>query len=151
LVAPHVAEALALAALILGGRADAADVVQDALLSAWGGLSSLRDPNAFRPWFRRHVARRAAKVARRRIRTVPLDLAEMRTGESVEEASMRRQLDRAFVTLEPRDRALLALRFYLGLSTGETAEVLGIKSGTVKSRLHTAVGRLRAAFDSQGR
>jgi RNA polymerase sigma-70 factor (ECF subfamily) len=51
LVEPCVAGALGLAAIVTGSQADAADAVQDALLSAWRGLHGLRDADAFPAWF----------------------------------------------------------------------------------------------------
>ena len=63
LVEPDLAAALGTARIVTRSEADASDAVQDALLSAWRGLDSLRDPDAFRAWFRRHVVRAALKAA----------------------------------------------------------------------------------------
>ena len=57
LVEPYVGRALGAATIITRSPADAADAVQDALLSAWRGLPQLRDPEAFPAWFRQHVVR----------------------------------------------------------------------------------------------
>ena len=63
----------------------------------------------------------------------------------------RDQLARGFQRLTPEQRALVVLHFYVGLSLAETAEVLGVPLGTVKSRLHRAMEQLRAALDADGR
>jgi RNA polymerase sigma-70 factor (ECF subfamily) len=63
----------------------------------------------------------------------------------------RRELGRAFDGLDARDRTLLTLHHFWGLPIAETAEHLGIPSGTVKSRVHHAMARLRAAYDAEGR
>ena len=75
LVEPDLAAAFGTARIVTGSSADASDAVQEALLSAWQGLDSLRDPERFRPWFRQHVVRAALKAAKRRGRVVELDLA----------------------------------------------------------------------------
>jgi RNA polymerase sigma-70 factor (ECF subfamily) len=147
LVEPHLARALSSARLIAGRSTDGTDVVQEALLSAWRGLGGLRDAASFGAWFRRHVVRaalRAAKHAQSIDRWVdavdPLD-------HDVE----LRQLQRAFARLDPDDRAVLTLQFHLGLAQQETARLLNVPVGTVKSRVHYALSRLRAAFDAEER
>ena len=90
LVEPHVGAALGASIVILRSHADAADAVQDALLSAWLGLPSLRDPVAFPAWFRRHVVRAALRGAARRRPVVELDWPRAwpaRTGSSTERSS----------------------------------------------------------------
>lgn len=151
LVEPCLGPALTAATLVVGSRDDAADVVQDALVTAWAGLGRLRDPNAFAAWFRTQVVRAAWRAARKRrnhsrpteIIPDPIDRIEKGTSEN--------QLRRAFTTLHAEDRLVLTLRFHLGLSTTETAEQLAIPAGTVKSRVHAAVRRLRAAYDAEDR
>ena len=63
------------------------------------------------------------------------------------EAGVERRIDleRALRTLSRDQRAVLFLFFQLDLSHEETARVLGVRVGTVKSRLHRAVARLREA------
>jgi RNA polymerase sigma-70 factor (ECF subfamily) len=151
LVEPCVAGALGLAAIVTGSQADAADAVQDALLSAWRGLHGLRDADAFPAWFRQHVARAAMRIARRRGRVVELDVNTPDTPDALERAVAQRTLGRAFDRLAPDDRLILTLHHYLGLPVAETAAHLGIPTGTVKSRVHAAMGRLRAAYDAEER
>ena len=50
----------------------------------------------------------------------------------------------ALAQLTPRQRATVVLRFYDDLSERDTAEVLGVSTGTVKSQTHVALARLRA-------
>ena len=63
----------------------------------------------------------------------------------------RDELERGFVGLSAEQRALLVMHFYLGLPVAETAAVLGVPVGTVKSRLHRATAALRATLDAQAR
>ncbi len=53
--------------------------------------------------------------------------------------------------LTPEHRAVLVLRFYIGLSVNEIADVLGIPPGTAASRLHYATRSFRAAFEADTR
>jgi RNA polymerase sigma-70 factor (ECF subfamily) len=153
LVEPHVAAALGASIVILRSHADAADAVQDALLSAWLGLPSVRDPVAFPAWFRRHAVRAALRGVARRRPVVELDLAGGLAGPEADlhRAFERRELLRAFDQLVPDDRVVLTLRHLWDLPGHEIADVLGIPEGTVKSRVHAALGRLRAAFDAEAR
>ena len=146
------------AVVLTRSHADAADAVQDALLSAWQGLDRLRDPVAFPAWFRTHVIRAALRHAGRRGRVRELDLAGAAgtaagtaAGGSVERLAEHRQLARAFDRLDPDDRALLTMRHLWDASVAEVAESFGIPEGTVKSRTHAAMDRLRAAYDAEAR
>ena len=151
LVEPDLPAALGTARIVTRSEADASDAVQEALLSAWRGLDGLRDPDAFRAWFRRHVVRAALKAAEQRGRVVELDLATAAPDGELDRAVDRRTLARAFDRLEARDRLLLTLHHFWDLPIAETAAHLGIPEGTVKSRVHYAMDRLRAAFAAEER
>jgi RNA polymerase sigma-70 factor, ECF subfamily len=109
LVEPDLAAALGTARIVTGSDADASDAVQEALLSAWRGLDGLRDPAAFRAWFRRHVVRAALRAASRRGLVIELDLTAAAPDGDLDRAFERRMLGRAFERLEPSDRLLLTL------------------------------------------
>ena len=151
LVEPSVPSALGMAAILTRSQADAADAVQEALLSAWQGLPGLRDADAFPAWFRRHVVRAAMRTAKRRGRVLELNVEVADAPDALERAVAGRTLGRAFDRLEPADRLLLTLHHYLGLPVAETATHLSIPTGTVKSRVHAAMDRLRAAYDAEER
>lgn len=154
LVEPHLAAALGAAVVLTRSHADAADAVQDALLSAWQGLDRLRDPVAFPAWFRTQVIRAAIRQAGRRakVRELDLDVAdETSASGSVERQAEHRQLARAFDRLDAGDRALLTMRHLWDSPVAEVAEALGLPAGTVKSRMHAAMDRLRAAYDAEAR
>ena len=151
LVEPELAIALGACQVLTRSHADAADAVQDALVSAWQGLDSLRDPSAFRAWFRTHVIRSGLRVARRRGRLVELDVAAATPDGELERVVERRLLGRAFDRLSADDRALLTLRHLWDAPVAEVATILGIPEGTVKSRTSAALQRLRAAYDAETR
>jgi len=63
--------------------------------------------------------------------------------DSAEAAARRVVLERALDRLTRKQRAVLVLRFYEDLTEGQTAELLGVSVGTVKSQAHAALQRLR--------
>lgn len=145
-----------LAASIVGAD-DAADATQEALLSAWRELPKLRDVERLEPWLRRILVNRCRKFLRgrsRRISTMTLDPA--RGHDPVDPAppvdariAEQSALDAVFEQLSPDQRALLALHYTMDLSIRESAEALGIRNGTAKSRLNKALAVLRAALDPE--
>jgi RNA polymerase sigma-70 factor (ECF subfamily) len=151
LAEPYVGKALGAATIITRSPADAADAVQDALLSAWRGLTDLRDPDAFPAWFRQHVVRAAIRATKSRTLVAELDIDTPDVSDGLDRAVERRTLGRAFDRLDPDDRLLLTIHHFWGLPIAETALHLGIPSGTVKSRIHSAMARLRAAYDAEER
>ena len=154
LVEPWLAPALGASIVITRSHADGADAVQDALLTAWQGLDALRDPTVFPAWFRTLVIRAALRVARRRGTVTPLELVPEAGGPAdggIDGSLDRRLLGRAFDRLEADARALLTLRYLWGLPVADTAVALDTLPGTIKSRTHAALGRLRAAFDAEAR
>ncbi len=146
LVNPHLGAALAAATAITGSHEDAEDVVQEALVSAWARLNQLRAAESFSPWFRRMVVRSAIRVAKKRRRVHALDLEPPLAARGPDAIIEQAALDAAFDVLTARDRAVVYLRFVLDLSVADTAEALAVPVGTVKSRSHYALQRLRSAY-----
>jgi len=141
--------------LILRDPEPAKDAVQNALIKAWRDLPTLRDPNAFDAWLHRLLVRACLDEARRGRRhrvTFDLPTIEASAPESLEAVvADRDMLERGFVRLEPEMRAVIVLHHYLDLPLPAVADTLGIPLGTAKSRLHRALGLLRAALDADAR
>lgn len=132
-------------AAMLGAGADTDDVVQEAFVKAYRALGTFRDGAAFRPWLLRIVAnetgnaRRAAgrRAAREAVQLPPLsDPADERHADL---ELFLRQVE----GLPDHQRSVVACRFLLDLDEAQTAQVLRISRGTVKSRTHRALVRLR--------
>ena len=152
LVAPWVNEMYRAAAAIVG-EADARDVTQEALLDAWRGFARLRDPERVRPWLHAIVANRSRKHLRaRRSRPRFVSVSTWPEG-TVDDGSTvfaeRDRLDGVFDSLPADQRIALALHYVLDLSVPQVAAVLSVPDGTVKSRIHAGVERLRAALTSE--
>ena len=154
LVEPYLSVALGAARLITGNESDAGDAVQDALLASWQSLDDLRNPELFAAWFRKIVIRSSTRCVQRRRHLVEMDLESQDpagAADSVEREFDRRQLARAFARLDPKDRVLLTLHHYWQMPVAETAQLLGLPEGTVRSRVHHALRRLRAGFEAEER
>jgi RNA polymerase sigma-70 factor (ECF subfamily) len=78
-----------------------------------------------------------------------LDLSGVAGMESA--VADRDQLERGFLRLEPEARALIVMHHYLDLPLPEVAVSLAIPLGTAKSRLHRALGLMRAAIEADAR
>ena len=149
----HLTEAYRLARLILRDSVEAEDAVHDAFVSAWKGWSSLRDHDRFVPWFDRIVVNTCRNRLRSRRRwDAQSDVTELRpAGDDPHARTLDRDLiGSAFVHLGPDDRIVLALRYYRDLQVDDIAQLLDVRPGTVKSRIHRALGRLRTVMQSHG-
>jgi RNA polymerase sigma factor (sigma-70 family) len=139
--------------LIARNSADAEDATQDAFVKAYYALDRFRTADPFRPWIlrivsnearnRRRSAGRRERLALRVIeRRGPGDAAPSPDAAAIAQET-RRTLLAALETLPERDRQVIACRYLLELSEAETARTLGVRPGTVKSRLSRALTRLR--------
>lgn len=147
--------AFRLAYLILGDAADAEDVVQEAFIRAFRAFERFDPARSFRPW----LLSITSNLARNRLRSIGRYLAALRRLVQTEPEPGTRAATRdpkrweaevlwqAVQRLGPRDQEVIYLRFFLELSVDETAEALGVAPGTVKSRLHRAVSRLRGVIE----
>jgi RNA polymerase sigma-70 factor, ECF subfamily len=150
LILRHQRAALRVAAVISGSTEEADDIVQDALISVHRRLGSYRGTGSVRSWLLRVVANHAKNhvrgSARRRRHDERQAGLALRTYESAEQSAVRhfeqRTLATALTALSLRDREVLGCRFVAGLTEAETADVLDIPAGTVKSRTARALTRL---------
>jgi RNA polymerase sigma factor (sigma-70 family) len=144
--------------LIARNSADAEDATQDAFVKAYYALDRFRTADPFRPWIlrivsnearnRRRSAGRRERLALRVIeRRGPGDAAPSPDAAAIAQET-RRTLLAALETLPARDREVIACRYLLELSEAETAQALGVRPGTVKSRLSRALTRLRRELPS---
>jgi RNA polymerase sigma-70 factor (ECF subfamily) len=152
LVRRHRDRLWALALRTLGDREEAADAVQDALVSAFRSAHTFRGQSAVTTWLHRITVNacldRARKAASRRTAVVPderqfEDLLEPHESAAApaERSELHRELLRALATLPVEQRAALVLVDMQGYPIAEAAAVLDVPTGTVKSRC--ARGRAR--------
>jgi RNA polymerase sigma-70 factor (sigma-E family) len=147
----HAVGLIRLAVVMLGDRAAAEDVVQEAFCGLFRHWSRLSDPAKALPYVRSAVLNGCRSVLRRQHKR--RERAEAVTGwgaaESAESSVLlgeeHRDVLDALRRLPARQREALVLRFYLELPQTEIAAVMGISQGTVKSttaRGLAALGRL---------
>lgn len=128
------------ATLLLGSRADAEDVVQEAFARVEARWSRLESPGGY---LHRCVVNRAIDLLRRRRLERRFGLLRHQTTQDLGADEL---LD-VVTSLAPKPRAAIVLRYYVGLKQDEIAEVLGVRPGTVKSMLHRALARMREEID----
>ncbi|MCC6873467.1 MAG: sigma-70 family RNA polymerase sigma factor [Sandaracinaceae bacterium] len=149
----HSAIMLALGVRILGQRGDAEELLHDVFVEAWQRAGDF-DPSrgSGRTWLllrmRSRCLDRLKSAARSRTRPAS-DRLEHLAG--VVEAAAPAQSDgaravRALASLPDEQREVLELGYFAGLTCSEMADSLGVPIGTVKSRLHTAMKKLRSAL-----
>ena len=144
----------AIAYRILRDSARAEDAVQQTFLTAWRELPSLRDDGRLEAWLYRLLVNACYVEIRHTTRWQPglrVLPEEIRVGDSQLRVADRDELERAFRHLSGEQRAVLVLHHYLGLSGAEIAEFLGLRPGTVRSRLHYARQLMRAAIEADAR
>jgi RNA polymerase sigma-70 factor (sigma-E family) len=129
--------------LVCGDRQTAEDLLQQAFVKLALRWDRIRDeyPDAF---VRRVLYRDAVSAWRSTRRETLVHVPEgARPGEETS-VETRVDLERALRLLPPRQRAVLVLRYFEDRSETETAEILGIAVGTVKSQAHDGLARIRA-------
>jgi RNA polymerase sigma-70 factor (ECF subfamily) len=138
------------ARLILRDPELARDAVQDGLLRAWRDLPRLRDPDRFDAWLHRLTVNACIdQTRRRRRRPIEVELTPLHapaTSDVSGALADRDLVDRVLRHLDERGRAIVVLHYYLGMPLTDVAVALGIPVGTVKSRLHRALGEMRVAI-----
>lgn len=149
----HRTRLMRLAMLLVDIPATAEDVVQEAFTGLHRHWSGLRDETAAVAYLRAAVVNGSRSVLRRR-RTareyVPPHAANARSAESLAMLSAEhRSVVEALSALPPRQREVLVLRYYGGLSESEIAEAAGMSRGTVKSTASRALDAVARIMDER--
>jgi RNA polymerase sigma-70 factor (ECF subfamily) len=153
----HQAVAFRAAYLITGSAAEAEDATQEACVKAWLALGRFRSSAPFRPWLVK-IAINEARNRRRgggrherlalRLADQPGARADAPSAETEAlAADERTRLLRAVSALREDDQLVIAARYFLDLSEAEAAIALGVRRGTVKSRLSRSLDRLRTQIE----
>ena len=151
-VGPSLDRSYRLAGLLLGNAHEAEDAVQDALVVAWQRLDDLRDKDRFGAWFDRILVNGCRDRLRRRgtVRFIPMDPSIDPVGaDPFRDLIERDALLEGLTRLTPDERIVIVLRYWADLPLEGISDRLGWPLGSVKSRLHRALGRLRARIDHE--
>ena len=138
---------------MLGKTQEVDDCVQDVFIRLYASLTRYRGEASIKTYVTRIAINRSLDVLRKKKRSffAPWDNSEVdlmesgvpRPDDDIVSAELRKQLRNALDSLAPRHRSVVVLRLIDGMSTAETADVLGVPYGTVLSRLTRALGKLK--------
>ena len=157
LVSAHQEAIFRLAYLLLGDAYDAEDVTQEAFVRAFRALDQFDVDRPLRPW----LLRIASNLAHNRRRSLGRYLEALKRLYSAPERVQPSPAERtgqkweaetlwsAIKQLRPAEQEVVYLRYFLDLSEAEMAAALNVAPGTVKSRLHRAMSRLRLVVDEE--
>ena len=153
LVQAHQEAAFRAAYLITHDAADAQDAAQEAFIRAFDALGRFDMRRPFRPWLLRiatNVALNRLKASKRRqamAERYGARAVQTQDAPTIEAKVLKREQSRqvwnAISLLKPDDQRLLFLRYFLDLSEAELAQTFDVAAGTIKSRLHRALAKLR--------
>jgi RNA polymerase sigma-70 factor (ECF subfamily) len=153
LVRAHQEAVFRFAYLLLGDPDDAQDVAQEVFLRAWKYIRRFDTSRPFRPWLlsiTSNLASNWRRSAGRYVSALTRAFRNEPAPASIEEKNTQRiqanELWEAVQTLKMADQQIVYLRYFLDLSVSETAEVLQVAEGTVKSRLNRALKKLRTVI-----
>lgn len=149
--------AFRVAYVVCGDETDAEDAAQEGFVKAYRALARFRSGAPLKPWLLQIVANEARnrrRAAGRRTKLALRSAAESRPGDAapspeaaVVDAELRDELLAAVNELREEERLVVACRYFLDLSEAETAATLGIRRGTVKSRLSRGLDHMRARME----
>lgn len=152
------ANVIGLCRRVLGDRAEAEDVAQEAFLQAYRALPTFRGDGPFGAWLGRIAVRMAIARLKRpaELRADPtreegwlVEMTEAVDPQSLAlDAERRSEIIHAISTLPEAQRRIVAMRFYADMSLDEISSATGAPMGTVKSRLHRALSALRRRLGS---
>jgi len=138
----------------LGNPHDAEDVVSETFLDAYKGISRLRDPAKFKFWIMKILSarckRKIAEYIRRKTQVDIEDFASV-VGELPdigEDMTQRVEILQALGRLSESERMIISLTVLQGYTIREAAAIIGSPQGTVSSKLHRALGKLRKMLET---
>lgn len=143
--------------LITGNLADSEDVVQETFVKVWFHAHELRKDSGFKPWLMQILVRTAYRMTKKNKREIPDENVADKMPASEEVSSLDRVIQTqeaerimaAVRALPVKLRSVVVLYYYDSFSVKEIAQLLHIMEGTVKSRLHAARHRIKAALQEK--
>ena len=124
-------------------RDAALDVVQESIVRALSKSDSLRQPEYLKTWFYRILLNESMNHYRRGKRLVSLEETMPETPAPVGDPAERLDLYAAIDRLDPREQAVIRLRFFEDMKLEEIARITDTNLNTVKSRLYKSLKKLR--------
>lgn len=140
--------------LITGNKPDSEDVAQETFVKVYLHISELKNNAGLKPWMMQILVRTAYRMVKKSRREIPDENVADKLPESEEVSSLDRiiqteeaeRIMSAVRALPLKLRSVVVLYYYDSFSVKEIAGMLRIMEGTVKSRLHAARRRIKAAL-----
>jgi RNA polymerase sigma-70 factor, ECF subfamily len=134
--------------LFLGDRDAAEDVVQDTLIAVWDSVGRTPNDLKFRPWLFGILLNKCRMYRRSLWRRIKLERSagkeyQITEDNDCDELDRLESLRLALQQLDEKLRTVLILRYERGFNITETAAALGLPEGTVKSRTHSAIEKVK--------
>lgn len=131
----------------LGDPTNSMDAVCDAVEKALINIRKLKEPKFFSTWFIRIVINECKAQLKKRRDTIQLaeSLFEDRTGTPTKDEVL--DLEQTLESLPPMERLLVKMKYYLGYSFEEIADVTEMPLGTVKSKIYGTLRKLRVQLE----
>lgn len=151
----YVRPVFSLALRRLGDRGHAEDAVQDAFAAIWRSASTYRPERGAAGGWLYTVARNAiVDRLRRNGPSADAELPELASSEpdpaqQAEASDVSFRVHRALEELEPREREVIELAYWSGMSQSEVAEYLSLPLGTVKTRTRSGLARLATVLEGE--
>jgi len=137
----------------LGVKEDAEDVVSETFIEGYKGIQNLKEPTAFKSWMHKilnaRCKRRIKRYIDQRNNVVSDDVSDLivpgadSTGSDIE----RMDLLHALKTLSLEEREIVVLAVVEGYKIREIGEIIGSPMGTVSSKLHRSLRKLRTLME----
>ena len=148
LVSQYTNEIFRFALYMTGNKEDAEDAVQEALLSAWKGIHSLKDNSLFKAWLFKILANKCKTLLMKRNKmpdTLPVEEYEFLV-DYEEEGSLisSAELKDALSTLTPPDAQIILLSIIVGFTSYELGVIYNMTPGAVRTRQKRALEKLKA-------
>jgi len=151
----YVRPVFSLALRKLGDRGHAEDAVQEAFAAIWRSASTYRPERGAAGGWLYTVARNAiVDRLRRNGPAADAELPELASHEpgpaqQAEDSDVAFRVHRALEELQPREREVIELAYWSGMSQSEVADYLGVPLGTVKTRTRKALARLASLLEGE--
>ena len=137
----------------LGNAHDAEDVVSETFIEAYKGISGLRDPTSFKYWIMKILSARCKRKVAEYIKGKRLLDIDSFTATLSDNDDLANDVSEQVIVLEAlgrlseQERIIISLAVVEGYTTREVAQILGSPQGTISSKLHRALAKLRRMLE----
>ncbi|MDZ5472182.1 sigma-70 family RNA polymerase sigma factor [Bacillus sp. 31A1R] len=136
-------QAYRIAYCYLHNEHDSMDAVCNAMEKAFTKLNQLREPKYFKTWFLKIVINESNQILRSRQQVVELDVKQFENLPSKATPEKNEDLEELLNSVEPTERSMIYMKYYLGYSLEEISRVTDTPLSTVKTKIYRNLKQLR--------